>query len=259
MHSLTRLGVAFAAASLAACGGVAIKPESKLPTALIPEMPAKVALVVTPEMRRFEHKETRWGVDWAVTLGPGHEQLWKQALDAEFRDVTTLDDPAAIAGTAGLLGAFEPRIELYSFATARETGGAYYAVTIQYRINVYSPDGKPADSLTLTGYGNSLSKGMSSGPPLEAASLAAMRDAAAKFLVQFPELALARPLSEGRALVASQRAQNRIDAVSSGVNADIEAVPIEEEKQAPVALPPVTPPATPALPPTESAPRAAAG
>ena len=51
---------------------------------------------------------------------------------------------------------FAPHIEQYSFATARETSGAYWAVTIRYRIGVLSPQGEPVDTLTLTGYGSAM-------------------------------------------------------------------------------------------------------
>ncbi|MDZ4800260.1 MAG: TonB-dependent receptor, partial [Bryobacteraceae bacterium] len=55
----------------------------------------------------------------------------------------------------------------------------------------------------LTGYGNSLSSSMSSSKPLDFATRAAMRDAAAKFLTQFPEQAIAKELGSGRPLVAA--------------------------------------------------------
>jgi hypothetical protein len=196
------LASATALALFAACGGVAIKPQTSLPKPLIPALPARVGLVNPADMRNFTHKETRWGVEWTIALGPGNARLWSEAFRAEFRDVEALSDTAAIATSKGLGAAFEPRIEQYSFATSRETGGDYCAVTIRYRLNVYAPDGKLADSLTLTGYGNSAASGMSAGPPLEQATRAAMSDAAAKFLVQFSDLALAKTLEKGEPLVA---------------------------------------------------------
>ena len=113
--------------------------------------------------------------------------LMRDMFKDTFDQVQEFKDLEEARAAPGLKAIFEPRIEQYSFVTARETGGRYYAVTIRYRINLYTPTGEKADSLTLTGYGNALAKGMSSGKPLEVASLAAMRDAAAKFLVQFPE------------------------------------------------------------------------
>src|SRR5262249_10501897 len=100
-------------------------------------------------------------------------------------------------------------------------GGRYYAVTIRYRINLYSPQGEKVDSYTLTGYGNSLAQGMSGGKPLAQATAGAMRDAAAKFLVQFPEQPAGQQLARNDVIVA-ERPSGSVEA------AQIEAVPIDE-------------------------------
>jgi hypothetical protein len=214
-----------AAATLAAgCGGVAIKPESKLPAALITKLPVAVGVVVTGDMRNFKHAETRAGVSWAADLGPGHLKFAEQLFTAGFRDARVFDSLDAAKASSGLGAIFEPRIEQYSFATGRETGGNYYAVTIRYRINVYAPTGESVDTLTLTGYGNSLAKGLSGSKPLELASAGAMRDASAKFLVQFPDIGLAKSLKAGQPLTVADKPSA---VAATGTSADvIEAVPI---------------------------------
>ncbi len=212
------------AVALAACGGVNVKPEGTLPQALIPKIDAKVGVLVTPEMRAYKHDETRGGVSWTAELGPGHTKYAEQLFAASFREVvmfSALDDAKAAGDLAAV---FEPRIEQYSFATARDTGGDYYAVTISYRLNVYAPAGDQVDSLTVSGYGSAPAGGMSGEKPLAAASFAAMRDAAAKFLVQFPEVAVAKVLREGRKLTAAATAQSL--AASTSAADIIEAVPI---------------------------------
>ena len=230
-------------AVLSACGGVIIKPEPKLPNALIEPIPAKVGIVMADEMKKFSHKETRWGVDWQVNLGEGHEQLVRDLFKSAFKDVEEGESLEKVRLTPGLKAIFEPRIEQYSFATARETGGRYYAVTIRYRVDLYTPAGEKADSYTLTGYGNALAKGVSSGKPLEHASVAAMRDAAAKFLVQFPE----QPA--GKRLVLNEPVEaERTQVAKEGVN-EIEAMPIDEPTPTEAALsPPTPPPGDPAKP-----------
>jgi hypothetical protein len=115
--------------------------------------------------------------------------------------------------------------------TARETGGRYYAVTIRYRINLYTPASEQVDTLTLTGYGSSLAMGMSGGKPLTQATVGAMRDAAAKFLVQFPDQPARQQLARNEAVVVDK-------ASISAAAAVIEAVPIDEP--ADEALPPKT-------------------
>jgi hypothetical protein len=227
---------------------VQIKPEPVLPKALIEPLAADVGLVIQGDMRNFKHNETRWGSEWAIDLGPGHTRLVTDLFKAEFRSVREFPDLESAKAASGLEALFEPRIEQYSFATARETGGRYYAVTVRYRINMYTPAAELADSYTLTGYGNALAKGMSSGKPLEIASVAAMRDAAAKFLVQFPGQPAGQTLAKGEVITAEAR--------GSALSADaaaIEAVPIEEAEPP---LPAVAPPAPPA--PEDPAPKSPA-
>jgi len=228
-------------AALAGCGGVQIKPEPVLPKALVKPLPARIGLVIQPEMRNLQHKETRWGVGWQVALGAGHVRLARDLFKAEFGDVVEFSDVESASRAPGLKAIFEPRIEQYSFATARETGGRHYAVTIRYRINLFAPDGALADSYTLTGYGSALAKGMSSGRPLESASRAAMRDAAAKFLVQFPDQQAGKRLAANEAVVAEKAAAN----AGSGPAAIIEAVPIYESGQSSAPPPPQEPPQQP--------------
>jgi hypothetical protein len=226
-------------ATLTACGGVQIKPAAVLPKPLVVVMPAHVGLVIPGEMRDFKHNETRWGVEWTVSLGDGHRNLMLEVLKNEFTEVREFKDLEAARGSADLKAIFEPRIEQYSFVTARETGGRYYAVTIRYRIDLYSPAGEKVDSLTLTGYGNALAKGMSSGKPLEAASVSAMRDAAAKFLVQFPEQSVGARLARNEAVTVETK-------TASNDAGGIETVPIEE---ATVDAGPVIAPSAPGEPP----------
>jgi len=231
--------LAAAAALLAACGGVEIRPDPVLPKPLVSPLPAKVALVIEGDMRELKHSETRWGVDWDVALGAGHVRLMHDLFTAAFTEVEEFRDMDSARARGDAKAVFEPRIEQYSFVTARETGGRYYAVTIRYRINLYTVKGEKADTLTLTGYGNALAKGMSSGKPLEVASRAAMRDAAAKFLVQFPGLPAGERLAKNEAIEVSAR----VAATTVAELSEIEAVPIHEPKatSASVVLP--SPPA----------------
>ena len=239
------------AALACGCGAIRIQPEPKLPHALIEPLPADVALVLPRELRDYRHKETRWDADWVVELGPGDVSLMQQIFTAEFRHVAEYKDLAAARAAAGVQGVFEPLIDQYSFLTANDTGGRYYAATIRYRINLYTPQGERCDTLTLTGYGSALAKGMSSGHPLEAATLAAMRDAAAKFLVQFPEQPAGLRLAHGEALALAP-------AASSADASHIDAVPIEEEPAAEGAAPAAQPaaPKTGAAASTGAAPAA---
>jgi hypothetical protein len=227
---------------LTACGGVTVRPEPVLPKPLIEPIPADVGLVIPSDMRSYTHKETRWGVDWEVVLGPGHTRLMRDVFKDVFREVEEFKDVESAKAGKDLKAVFEPRIDQYSFVTARETGGRYYAVTIRYRINLYTPQGEKADTFTLTGYGNALAKGISSGAPRARARVAAMRVAAAKFLVQFPDQPVGQQLARNEAITVEKSAAS----AENAQNTQIEAVPIDDPMPDTAALPAVqTPPAQP--------------
>jgi len=234
---------ALALAALGACGGITIRPDPILPRPLVTPLPATVGLVFPNELRNFVHKETRWGVDWQIVLGAGHLHLLRDVFNDSFQHVTEFNDLTAARAASGLKAVFEPLIDQFSFVTDRDTGGRYFAVTIRYRINLYTPQGEKFDTLTLTGYGSSLSRGMSNGAPLQQAALAAMRDAAAKFLVQFPAQPAGTQLARNEPL--------QIAPETAG-NLQIEAVPIEEPETDTLAAP--QPPAAAPAAPTPPAP-----
>jgi hypothetical protein len=203
--------------ALTACGAIKVAPEEQLPRALVKPLDARVGLVLDEELRHFKHEETRASSNWQVELGHGHEQWLKSVFESSFTSVAvfrTLDEARAAAGLQAL---FQPQIEQYSFATARETSGSYWAVTIRYRIAVFTPQGEPADSMTLTGYGSAPGTGRA-GSSLIAATQAAMRDAAAKILVQMPRQPVASKLAAGEVLRAGE---------GNAVVDPIETVPIE--------------------------------
>jgi hypothetical protein len=206
---------------LAACSDVSIRPQARLPKPLIVQLPAAVGLVIPAETRRYIDQERRFGVDWKIDLGPGEVRLLQDVFRDLFQQVQEFKDVAAASDHKDLKALFEARVDQYSFVTARETGGRYYAVTIRYRINLYTPHGEKVDSYTLTGYGNALALGMSGGKPLAQATASAMRDAAAKLLVQLPMQTAAKPLAVNEAVVADKP-------VVSAEAAEIEAVPIDE-------------------------------
>ena len=209
----------------AGCGGVKIAPQPVLPKALVQPVPAHIGFVLPSDQKDYAHNETRGGVPWSISLGEGQRKLAREVFKASFRVADEFEDLEAAKRAAGLQAIFEARLEQYSFATARETGGDYVAVTIRYRILLRTPRGEPFDTYTLTGYGNSPGGGMSNSAPLDLATRAAMRDAAAKFLTQFPEQPVARLLASGQPLLAAATA------AQPAMLEVIEAVPIRESRR----------------------------
>jgi hypothetical protein len=245
---------------LGGCAKVAVRPEGDLPKPLIVPTPAKVGVVVTPEAANYTHKESRASVDYEADLGPPHKHLVEEIFKAEFTDAKFFDSIDAARLEPGLMAIFEPRIEQFSFANAKETGGVYCAVTIRYNIGIFAPDGQQVDNLTLTGYGSGPAPKIGNGEEeLAIAAYAAMRDAAAKFLTQFQGLEVAKPLMASHALEhKAAPAPGSAEAAAVAADVTIEAVPINDTPvvaTTSASPPPVAPPASDPAP--EQAPPAA--
>src|SRR5262245_33847787 len=190
-----------ALAALAGCGDVEVAAESEMPKPLVDPLPITVGVHYSEDFSKYQHAEERWGVKWKAELGPYHVRMAEKLFTAAFREIVLVKDLKALPANPPYVAILEPRIEQYSFITPKDTGANYYAVTIKYRLNVLAPTGETADSLTFTGYGSFKSGGVSTTSPMVSATKAAMRDAAAKFLVQFPEQDVAKKLVAGTPLI----------------------------------------------------------
>jgi len=199
MHRLA--GAAAAAlllAALAACGDIEVKAEPQLPPSLITKLPMTVGVFYGNNFKTYVHREDRWGAAYVVDLGTSHMHLADDLFKREFDGIVPVESLDSIPQGANLKAVIEPRIERFSFLTSRDTGGAYFAVTIDYRLNLFNTKGERLDSFTFVGYGSAPSATMGgSGTPMQLATRAAMRDAAAKFLVQFPEQSTVKKLLAG--------------------------------------------------------------
>jgi hypothetical protein len=257
MRQLSPILVYAALALLAGCAKVQVRPEGDLPKALIVVTPAKVGVVLTQEASNYTHKESRASVDYEAQLGPSHRHLVEEIFKAEFTEATIFDSVDAARKEPGLLAIFEPRIEQYSFANAKETGGVYCAVTIRYQIAIYAPTGELIDTLSLTGYGSGPAPKIGNGEEeLGIATYAAMRDAAAKFLTQFPSLDIAKPLLVSQALQPKvQPIPGSAEAVAAEAAVTIDAVPINDSPVAAAQQPAPDPASAPPAPlPPEASP-----
>jgi hypothetical protein len=255
LRRLSQHCIPFAAVfALAGCAAVAVRPEGDLPKPLIVPTPAKVGVVITNEARNYVHKESRASVNYEAQLGPSHKHIVEEIFKAAFTDAKLFDSVDAARLEPNLMAIFEPRIEQFSFANSRETGGVYTAVTIRYQIAIYAPNGELVDTLTLTGYGSGPAPKIGNGEEeLGIAAYAAMRDAAAKFLTQFPTLDVAKPLLASQALVPKAiPAPGSPEAGAAVAEMTIEAVPINDSP-AVATVPPPSPASEPAPAPTPGA------
>lgn len=180
---------------VAGCGPVRLVATTNIPAPLVVKMPVTVALFIPKEFSGFVHNEERTGTDWNVDLGKAQSEGLTRLLTAMFERVVMVDSINAGSQLGSDIRAIlEPSIEEYAFVTPRDAGSPFFAVSIKYRVNVYTPDGRLADSWGFTGYGTAPSQGISSNTPLTRATALALRDAGAKLAVEFREQAIVRGL-----------------------------------------------------------------
>jgi hypothetical protein len=177
-----------AALALSACSAVRLEPTQPLPPPLIDRLPVAVAVSYPQEFREFVHKERRAGVDYEAVLGPAHVGRFGALLAAMFEKIVEVREPAEAAGLEPPVRlVVEPRFEEYAFLTPSDLAGDYYTVTIRYRVDVYAPSGERVDAFVFTGFGRERTGTFSGTEPLARATQRAMRDAGAKFAIEFTE------------------------------------------------------------------------
>ena len=187
---------ALALVTLAGCGPIRLVANTNIPTPLVVKMPIAVALFIPKEFSTYVHNEERWSTDWHVDLGKAQSDGITRLMSALFERVVQVESVSAgqTHADSGVRAILEPSIEEFAFVTPRDAGSPFFAVSIKYRVNIYLPDGKLADSWGFTGYGTAPAEGLSSAPPLQTATALAMRDAGAKLAVEFREQATVRGL-----------------------------------------------------------------
>jgi hypothetical protein len=183
--------------AVSGCGSVTLVATANIPEPLITKVPVAVALYVPEEFASYVHKEERWSTDWNIELGKAQTEGITRLVNAMFERVVPVDSVNAGTQLEGISAILEPSVEEYAFVTPRDAGTPFFAVSIKYRVNVYLPDGRLADSWGFTGYGTAPSQGLSSSAPLAQATALAMRDAGAKLAVEFREQAIVRSLLPG--------------------------------------------------------------
>ncbi len=153
---------ALALVALAGCGPVRLIANTNIPTPLVVKIPIAVALFIPKEFSTYVHNEERWSTDWHVELGKAQSDGITRLMNAMFERVVAVESVNAgqrrLSG--GVRAILEPSIEEFAFVTPRDAGSPFFAVSIKYRVNIYLPDGKLADSWGFTGYGTSPAAGL---------------------------------------------------------------------------------------------------
>ena len=142
---------------------------------------------LNPDLQAYVHSEKIESAgNWSINLGDAQRPMFKNLLIGMFDQMAFVADPQS--PSADLDGVLVPNIEEVQFSIPSQTRSDYYEVWVRYQFKLYSGDGQLLADWPLTAYGKAKQRnyGMQTDQPgLQAAALAACRDAMAFFAVQF--------------------------------------------------------------------------
>ena len=208
---------------LAGCSsGASVTVNVSVPRPLVEPIDAAVGIYYNDELRNYVHEEELVGHGvYRIDIGASHAPVFAQVFDAMFETVVPVarvggdddtdaevtdsgtegdDDDAASApppvrftrpdGTLpAVAGIIAPSIEMVQFAIPKQTGGEFYEVWIRYRLDLYDMDGNRLGEYPVIGYGKANEANFGglgqASPALNAATIWALRDAAAMLSFQF--------------------------------------------------------------------------
>jgi hypothetical protein len=162
-----------AAATLAACTHhVSVTPFA-LPKPLVEPLPIAVGVYYSPEFRAGEKTDTPIyassgaGSTYVVTMGPASVAMFDQLFGAVFAHIVTVDKTSLGPTDTQLAAVIEPRLLAVHVTDFGER------VSLVYMIAVHAPAGEVLAEMRVQGVDQGVE--------------AAMRDAAAEFLLGFCE------------------------------------------------------------------------
>ena len=168
------------------CTGASISVPTSFPVPIVDPVPLHVGLVLDEVLTGYEHvEELEKNGEWRISIGPAQEPMFDSLFRGLFAQHSRVNDH--VQQPPNLHGVIRPTIEAVQFSTPAQTRTDYYEVWIRYEIKLYD-QGELIAKWPITAYGKANVKnyGMAgTNPALEAAALAACRDAMAFFAVQF--------------------------------------------------------------------------
>ena len=174
-------------ALLEGCAGASVAVPTRFPVPLVQKVPLVVGVYLSDELTNYTFVQDlgRDG-EFSIDLGPAQQTMFENLFTGMFRGIELVSDPSL--PHAGIAGVLVPQISEIQFSTPDQTRSDYFEVWIRYQFELYSRDGQLLGEWPLTAYGkaNTQNYGLSTTEPtLQAAALAACRDAMAFFTLQF--------------------------------------------------------------------------
>jgi hypothetical protein len=155
MDRILRLGAA-ALLLLLATGCAHVVNVVPSPAAIAPaeKVQADVALVLSDELKRYQHSESRMGDTWNYNnLGQASAEHFRNGLESRFRKVTVVNARPSGAAAAPYAMVVEPRIVGFTFDIPMLKFQVYPA-SIRYSVAAFAPNGAEVYRKDTSGVGD---------------------------------------------------------------------------------------------------------
>ena len=158
--------------------------DSTFPVPIIEKAPVNLGIYLDETLVTYTHKETiENSGSWEVQIGSAQTQLFTNLATGLFESYTFVSDSTVQAPMEGVL---KPNITEVQFSVPEQTRSDYYEVWIRYEFELYDRQGNAIGTWKLPAYGKASKKNHgSSSNGLQAAAIAACRDAMAFFSINF--------------------------------------------------------------------------
>ncbi len=228
---------------LAACTGTKrAAVEGAFPVPLMAKTPVNLGIYLDEELVAYEHKETieKKG-QWEVSIGPAQPALFENLASGVFESHVFVASNVIDAPWDGVL---KPAIEEVQFSLPDQTRSNYYEVWIRYQFQLYDRQGGLLGEWQLPAYGKASNKNHGSATTgLQAAAMAACRDAMAFFSINFSREPVVRKwLAAGKPLAPANP--------PGAATANAQGTPTSPQGSAPVGSATPAPAVNTSAPPT---------
>ncbi len=174
-------------AILEGCAGASVEVPTKFPVPLVQKVPLVVGVHLSDELINYTFvQDLGQNGEFSINLGNAQPTMFQNLFTGMFKGIEMVSDPSL--PNEGVAGVLVPQISELQFSTPDQTRSDYFEVWIRYQFQLYSRDGQLLGEWPLTAYGkaNTQNYGLqTTEPTLQAAALAACRDAMAFFTLQF--------------------------------------------------------------------------
>lgn len=184
--------------TLAGCAGTKkVALEGTFPIPLMNKAPVRLGLHLDDELLSFVYtEEVEKEGEWNVDLGSVQTELFENLAAGLFEAHGVVKANAA----PGFDGVLKPRIDDLQFSLPAQTRSNFYEVWIRYSFDLYDSNGNAIGNWPLPAYGKASKRDFGSASAgVEAAAIAACRDAMAFFALNFNKVPPVRQwLADGK-------------------------------------------------------------